>query len=134
MGVDGVKSALYFVRVSPTAGTNTKDKIMDAKHTPGPWHVSGEVRGTGFNVSDANKRSVAAFPSTSRRADVERTANAHLIAAAPDLLATAKEMLAAIEAVAKEQLNLRKLESHLHELDRAEEKLRAAIAKAESQS
>ena len=49
----------------------------------------------------------------------------------PNLLEAAKGMLAAIEAVAKEHLNLRKLESHLRALDRAEEKLRSAIAKAE---
>lgn len=47
------------------------------------------------------------------------------------LLEASKEMLAAIEAVANEHLNLRKLESHLRALDRAEEKLRSAIAKAE---
>jgi len=52
----------------------------------------------------------------------------------PGLLEASKEMLAAIKAVAKEHLDLRKLESHLHELDRAEEKLRATIAKAEGQA
>ena len=47
------------------------------------------------------------------------------------LLEASREMISAIEAVAKEHLNLRKLERNLHALDRAEEKLRDAIAKAE---
>ena len=49
----------------------------------------------------------------------------------PNLLEAANGMLAAIEAVAKEHLDLRKLQGHLRALDRAEERLRVAIAKME---
>lgn len=49
----------------------------------------------------------------------------------PNLLEAANGMISAIEAVAKEHLNLRKLEGHLRALDRAEEKLRVAIAQME---
>lgn len=48
-------------------------------HTPTPWMVDGEARYAGFRIIDGNKRSVAAFPSTSTRPPEERNANAALI-------------------------------------------------------
>ena len=112
---------------------------METKHTPGPWQIAQPTgAGTARFIwrNDEGPGSVGETNTNYRMVarDIHSEADAALIAAAVDLLATAKEMLAAIEAVAEEQLNLRKLESHLHELDRAEEKLRTAIAKAEGQA
>jgi hypothetical protein len=56
-------------------------------YTPGPWTVSGRAGYGGHIVIDRNKRSVAAFPSSSRRPFDERDANARLIAACPEMLA-----------------------------------------------
>lgn len=64
-------------------------------HTPGPWKVFGRAGYTGHKVEDGKGRSVAAFPSTSKRSKEERDANAVLIAAAPELFAALK---AAVEA------------------------------------
>jgi hypothetical protein len=61
-----------------------------AQHTPGPWKVDGKPGYAGFRVIDANGRSVAAFPSNSRRPDQERAGNAVLIAAAPTMCAQTK--------------------------------------------
>lgn len=65
-------------------------------HTPGPWtDESGD--GSKWGVFDADGRAVAlAQQIVSLRADVyqaERTANARLIAAAPDLLAACKSFV-----------------------------------------
>lgn len=63
---------------------------MDAKHTPGPW----------FPHVDKNGRPSVTAGGVERIADCWHTAagdgnaNAHLIAAAPDLLAALKGMLA----------------------------------------
>jgi hypothetical protein len=106
---------------------------METKHTLGPWNNRIEKRTR--LICDANGNQIAAIRPVSRYGiDGDDAANARLIAAAPDLLAASKKMLAAIEAVANEQLNLQTLESYLQALDRAEEKLRAAITKAEGQS
>lgn len=58
-----------------------------SKHTPGPWHA--DTRALGLNlavVSPASGTPVANLDFTFRSAG-EVKANAHLIAAAPDLLA-----------------------------------------------
>jgi trehalose 6-phosphate phosphatase len=70
-------------------------------HTPGPWSVCSQAGYSGHKVDDANGRSVAAFPSSSRRSEDERNANARLIAAAPDMLAAQRcidDMLAGEQA------------------------------------
>lgn len=69
---------------------------MSEKHTSGPWEVSGTLFGhnsvkliygpDGYAVADAGR-----IP---RRSNEESTANARLIAAAPDLLKTLKNLLA----------------------------------------
>lgn len=65
---------------------------MNTKHTPGPWHVSD----SGFEVRCSDK--VGAFNITVAACyapvlpEVERKANARLIAAAPELLATLKQV------------------------------------------
>lgn len=56
---------------------------MDAKHTPGPWEMSGPtLKGNGYNIGSVNSHRTT-----------EGEANAALIAAAP-------EMLEALEAIA----------------------------------
>lgn len=57
-----------------------------------PWAVSGSTQFAGFKVVDANGRSVAALPSNSKRPAAEREAAAHIISAAPELLALAIKM------------------------------------------
>lgn len=61
---------------------------MDAKHTPGPWEVDGVVTVNGEKVSAA----VYFVPANDDPAETDRICrvayrDAHLIAAAPDMLA-----------------------------------------------
>lgn len=53
--------------------------MSDLKHTPGPWGIFG------LNVIDPKTKSTIAFCQTNCCTD-ENTANARLIAAAPELL------------------------------------------------
>ena len=54
------------------------------KHTPGPWHISKD----GNDVENVMDAGVCAM-----YADETATANAHLMAAAPDLLAALDSLL-----------------------------------------
>jgi hypothetical protein len=74
-------------------------------HTPGPWHVSDDAQGPMMVFADQHGKAVCALtdifsPSNGFIGDDEgvgrptRTANARLIAAAPDLLALADDYLA----------------------------------------
>lgn len=71
------------------------------KHTPGPWGISGDrfdIRGQtpeGGAVFVARMYDVPEHPLAP--ADPEMLANAHLIAAAPDLLQTAEAALETLE-------------------------------------
>lgn len=63
-------------------------------HTKAPWHIC-EVTGRGLQlIRDANGYCVAEAvkPANSSAAYIDHIANAHLIAAAPDLLAACEEM------------------------------------------
>lgn len=65
-------------------------------YTKAPWHIC-EVTGRGLQlIRDANGYCVAEAvkPANSGAAYVDHVANAHLIAAAPDLLAACEEMAA----------------------------------------
>lgn len=76
---------------------------MNAKHTPGPWAVEqGEGPHSGRTVITARQagmtaRSPLAHLSNLLGAD-EPAADARLIAAAPDLLAAAKKVMAGLDA------------------------------------
>src|ERR1043165_8731778 len=79
---------------------------MEAKHTPGPWtafrHHPNRPCKPGYFWKWANVRSgsriVCTFHSSvSRFPDLENSANALLIAAAPDLLAALVELSDAVE-------------------------------------
>jgi hypothetical protein len=71
--------------------------MSEAKHTPGPWQMSGsrgpspEYRGHGVGPDGGNYVVVVPY---NDRDHVECIANARLIAAAPDLLDVAKRCLA----------------------------------------
>jgi hypothetical protein len=56
---------------------------MEAKHTPGPWHV---YKGVGLYVDSSTAGSVC---KVAEKRSAQKEANAHLIAAAPELLAIA---------------------------------------------
>lgn len=62
---------------------------MPSKHTPGPWHAAGAryVYADAKSPVHAPIAEVLPRPSRSQDATDERSANARLIAAAPDLLA-----------------------------------------------
>ena len=69
-------------------------------HTPGPWSCGEENVGGGFNIYSGALRiahtSIQARvfkPETRPIAEDEAKANAYMVAAAPDLLASLKEML-----------------------------------------
>ena len=68
---------------------------MVAKHTPGPWSINRSKNGYPYQIYAANGthvRSVTRWAALSVPALPEGEANAHLIAAAPDLLAACKEI------------------------------------------
>jgi hypothetical protein len=94
---------------------------MNAKHTPGPWHLGKE--GYYFqSVRDQNEHITADVNIT--RSDGEGGANARLIAAAPDLLAAleiAEGRLMCIDA--------QKLDTVARN-DDVIDRIRAAIARA----
>ena len=64
---------------------------MMTEHTPGPWKVHSRARGYGY-VRDRSERPICGFGSGSLSND-ESAANAHLIAAAPDMLEALQAML-----------------------------------------
>lgn len=55
--------------------------MSETKHTPGPWHV---YKGHGLYVDSSSAGSVCKV--AEKRASEQQVANAHLIAAAPDML------------------------------------------------
>lgn len=95
-----------------------------ASHTPGPW-VLGECRrmtvgGFGFPVADKDGNTPAFVASWRDNAAEEGSANARLIAAAPDMLAALKaaERWMSGEGIATDALDM----------------VRAAIARAEGRT
>ena len=98
-------------------------------HTPGPWNASGP---TGSVMQSYSQPwAVVSYPAMlvcgcfgdTPGGDAAAEANARLIAAAPELLASAKEC----EAILARMDTLRHIEPQFPALDN----LRAAIAKAE---
>lgn len=75
---------------------------MEAKHTPGPWNVSPEysdgwlmVMASGKIVANVNPESFSA--GVADLVGMPCEANAHLIAAAPELLESLRELVAYCE-------------------------------------
>ena len=71
-----------------------------SKHTPGPWNDKS-LDGSQWGVYSADGRSVAQAqqitPLPSDRTQIERTANARLIAAAPELLEALKDLMREVD-------------------------------------
>lgn len=64
---------------------------MKNQHTPGPWAVSP------YNNIVSKNGTVAKTEQMPGNDDEERKANAHLIAAAPDLLSALQEMMSVFQ-------------------------------------
>ena len=62
------------------------------KHTPGPWKTSAMAPGIVYREADGKRDELVC--TAYRRNDDEHNANARLIASAPDLLVTLRELLA----------------------------------------
>jgi hypothetical protein len=112
------------------------------KHAPGPWWVSGpHTTSEPYHISAVDpkypttdhKRCVASVFDSDPR-DPENAANAHLIAAAPDLLAACEEGLRLAEIAVRQGLSGSKnfvercVSNHVSLVQ-----IRAAIAKAKNQ-
>ena len=94
-------------------------------YTKAPWHIC-KVTGRGLQlIRDANGYCVAEAvkPANSGAAYVDHVANAHLIAAAPDLLAALESALITLEIIQLTQAEITAVENDIV-------KARAAIAKA----
>lgn len=114
----------------------------EAKHTPGPWQVRGEIKSGAASRApidewcgsvypqrkDYNYRGEVCFLQSSNCikgvTSAEAAANAHLIAAAPDLLAACEEVLALMDDHNVNAPN---------KWSAAVDQMRAAIAKAKGQ-
>lgn len=75
-----------------------------AKHTPGPWHVVGNVPCIASDIGGDNPKVICRIELKDSgfvfEPDYEvRNANARLIAAAPDLLAVLKDLYALADQV-----------------------------------
>lgn len=95
------------------------------KHTPGPWRI-GDKGMTVFGPLTDQPSPIAIanlIPPTPRAGIEEREANAHLIAAAPDLLAASEQAAALLKELAHDGAENPELEI-----------LRKAIAKAKGES
>lgn len=99
---------------------------MKAAHTPGPWNAVNNDAGTALEIWDDDGQMIANVQPQDPPA-VEH-ANARLIAAAPDLLAALRDILAT--SVARSDLGTIAPAPRLDTVVRA----RAAIAKAEGRS
>lgn len=60
--------------------------MADAKHTPGPWHVSGEDVGRAQHYLHIGAKSSPMVLASMNEIHTNTPANARLIAAAPELL------------------------------------------------
>jgi len=98
-----------WVQVSPTRGndlgkingTLSQTEVIAMKHTPGPWRIiSGDGENQRRIISNSQVCTVALVfsdPKKHKRGEPWNHANAHLIAAAPDLLEACESLVAYIE-------------------------------------
>lgn len=69
--------------------------MSKTKHTPGPWQVKNQIRGSALTIQVGGLDIALAFSTLVSKGDVDSvTANARLIASAPDLLSALKQVLA----------------------------------------
>lgn len=99
--------------------------MSKAQHTSGPWNIHSDADLTGeifFNHSNGKEYLIAqAYSGNYGNSGPEREANAHLIAAAPELLTVLQEII---------QIGTRNLNALADESLPQWKKARAAIAKA----
>jgi hypothetical protein len=106
--------------------------MSESKHTPGPWEVIGLDIASKHGLGDTKRRWIIAevaegaggpgFPEN--QADPAQ-ANAHLIAAAPDMLEAAERLVQELDAIRPDAMD--------EDLD-AMPALRRAIAKAKGEA
>jgi hypothetical protein len=112
--------------------SDAERNIMSAKHTPGPWtfRKAGRFQGIVYPphvvhiYADAKGRRCTEFIANCESIDIgedvgEDVANAHLIAAAPELLEALKELIVLMD-----------LQTPIHNISGAE--IDARVAKAEA--
>lgn len=75
---------------------------MEAKHTPGPWHVGGFEQSTIYDCFGQRVANSFEGVMVVKRSDAECRANARLIAATPELLEALRRALNALEEIGKE--------------------------------
>jgi hypothetical protein len=103
---------------------NTNDMSKELKHTPGPWSIRQE---SVWSVGTDHEMTALVYGCT----DEEEEANAHLIAAAPDLLGALKAMVDKFDSeIHNEYDGTGMLEDRLSEANFA----RRIIAKAEGRA
>lgn len=107
------------------------ETIMESKHTPGPWTISQQVNKHGATVytigGDNNAPAGTVLPWPVASDGIRRVEDAHLIAAAPDLLEAVRALFAECAMVHKhwgENCNQKAASAAI-------ESAKAAIAKAE---
>lgn len=99
-------------------------RAVVAEHTPGPFTVGGLDDGTLIIQSEHEPDALAELPYGGPAYEPRQRANAHLFAAAPDLLAACEALSARMDSFCRSGI----VPDHLDK--RAMEQARAAIAKA----
>lgn len=113
--------------------------MSEQKHTPGPWLVDPIKIGTPWNIGATDGTEIALAQATygdPLNGQPERTANAHLIAAAPELKQALINLKAEVRGLMFVRDALREIigNTNLAVLDERVAEAEAAIAKAEGRS
>ena len=107
---------------------------METKHTPGPWRATRDQDSRGnhcWRIDAPSVSLLAVLTYQNAGARAEGIADAHLIAAAPDLLAALEAVLA---HEGERDISPIGTELDSAELERAKNAARAAIARAKGKS
>lgn len=105
---------------------------MNTQHTPGPWKIEGAFNGPDFTIRSTDNKVIAVVPFphagiVEAQNPTEATANADLIAAAPELLEALKEAQKLLHPIVMKM----KIKDHFHEHNVLANVIVKAIAKAE---
>lgn len=107
---------------------------MEGKHTPGPWRLTESILEDGrpfFSIAGADRVDLGYL---SLRSAEELTANARLIAAAPDLLEALEAVIDDLSGGIQDCIDNGGSEAWISEADTRLKNARAAIAKARGAS
>jgi len=113
-------------------GSRANQTVGDqmSKHTPGPW--KWDYAGGAFSIYGASAPNVVNRVMTITKGVIPGSADAHLIAAAPELLEAAKALLEADKLTPGDCYDANgNPNANWGRIDRAKAAMRAAIAKAE---